>query len=601
MASSRARPPFRRALRLAWESGRSLALQQGALALLQGALPVLGLVLMKLLIDAVARGARGQDPDAAFDEVVFWVLVAAGVALAGALARNWSVVVGEAQGQAVHDHVHALLHEKAVAVDLQDLEDPEILDLLQRAQQEAPVRPQRLVGGLTQIGQGLLSLLLMAGLLVMLHWVVAVLVVLAAVPGLVMRARYARVLHRWQERRAQDDRETRYFAWLLTSPAIAKEIRLFGLGGVFRMRYRRLRKLLRGERIAIARTRAWAELLGQAFGLMVTFGAYAYIARRVITEPATTIGDLVMYSQAIQRGQAAVQTVFSGVSGLYEDGLFLDTFFRFLGLPARVPTPEAPSPVPATPREGFRIEGVGFSYPSGGPSVLIDIDAQLQVGERVAVVGPNGAGKTTLLKLLCRFYDPSVGRITLDGTDLTAFDPVALRTRIAGVFQDFVRYDLTVSENIRLGRQADDSVTDDEVRAAAEAVGVHERVSALPEGYATRLGRRFDKGRELSIGEWQKIALARAWLRDAPVLFLDEPASALDARAEEALIGNILELARDRTALVVSHRLSTARRCDRIWVMDGGRLVEQGSHDVLVGRGGSYSELYAAWMRHARE
>ncbi|MEE2711410.1 MAG: ABC transporter ATP-binding protein [Planctomycetota bacterium] len=597
MPSSRARPPFRRALRLAWDSGPLLALQQGALALLQGALPVLGLWLMKLLVDAVAEGARGQDPEAVFDEVVVIELLAAGAAAAGALARNWSVFVGEKQAQAVHDHVHALLHDKAVAVDMQDLEDPQILDLLQRAQQEAPVRPQRLVGGLTQIGQGVLSLLLMAGLLMTLHWAVAAVVLVAAVPGLVVRARYARILHRWQERRAQDDRETRYFAWLLTSPAIAKEVRLFSLGSVFRRRYRQLRKLLRGERIGIARSRAWAELLVQTLGLVVTFGAYAYVAKRVITG-TSTVGDFVMYAQAIQRGQAAVQAVFSGLSGLYEDGLFLDAFFRFLGLPTRVSIPEVPAPVPATPRAGFRIEGLGFTYPSGGPRVLADIDTELRVGERVAIVGPNGAGKTTLLKLLCRFYDPSVGRITLDGTDLTEFDPDALRARFACVFQDFVRYDLTVSENIRLGRSDDDVVTEAEVRVAAEAAGIHDRVLALPEGYGTRLGRRFDKGRELSIGEWQKIALARAWLRDAPILFLDEPASALDARAEEELIGSILGLARDRTALVVSHRLSTARRCDRIWVMDGGHLVEQGSHDDLVSRGGTYSDLYRAWTRH---
>ena len=594
MSSTPTRPPLRAAFRLAWDAGPRWVVLQTALAVGQGVLPLLGLWLMKLLVDAVAAGASSADTDAAFEEVVVLVLLAAGAALLGAFVRAGASVASEIQGQVVHDHVHDLLHKKAVTVDLQDLEDPAMLDLLQRAQAEAPTRPTRLVGGLAQVGQGIVSVILMAGLLATLHWSISVLVVVAAIPALLIRARYARVLHAWQVRRAQDDRATRYFGWLQTSPANAKEIRLFSLGDLFRLRYRELRALLRGERLGIAKTRAMAELFGQSLGLLVTFGAYAYVGKRVI-DGTSTVGDLVMYAQAIQRGQAAVQGIFSGIAGLYEDGLFLDAFLSFLGLPERVATPRHPRPVPSRLSRGIVLEGLTFRYPSGGPAVIDGLDARINVGEKIALVGPNGAGKTTLLKLLCRFYDPTAGRIRLDDVDLSEHAPVELRAAIACVFQDFVRYDLSAEENIRLGTAAD--VSREAVEDAARAAGVHDRIMALPEGYGTRLGRRFDGGRELSIGEWQKIAFARAWLRDAPMLLLDEPASALDARAEEEIIGRVLGLAEDRTALIVSHRLSTARRCDRIWVLDGGRLVEEGTHDDLVAAGGTYAAMHAAWTR----
>ncbi len=562
-----------------------------------GALPLLGLWLMKLLVDAVAGAETAQDPEGSFQEVILLVAAAGTVALAGTGVRLWSVVAAEAQGQAVHDHVHRLLHDKAVELDLQDMEDPGTLDLLQRARQEAPVRPQRLVSGLSQVGQGGLSLILMAGLLATLHWAVSVLVVAAAVPGLLIRVRHARRLHRWQERRAHDQRETAYFGWLQTAPTAAREVRLFGLGASFRQRYEALRGLLRGERLELAGRRARGELAGQVLGLVVTFSAYAYVGWRVI-HGLSTIGDLVMYAQAIQRGQAAVQTLFTGVTGVLEDRLFLDGFFRFLALPSRLPVPARPRAVPATLKSGLALENVGFRYPSGGPPVLHGVDAVLRPGERVALVGANGAGKSTLVKLLCRFYDPTEGRITLDGAPLEEHDPLELRRNISAVFQDFVRYELTVADNIRLGASGGPPVTDEEMREAARRSGLHDRVESLPEGYETRLGRRFDGGRELSIGEWQKLALARAWLRQAPILLLDEPASSLDARAEDELVRNLLALSADRVSLVVTHRLSTARRCDRVWMLDGGRLVEQGSHEDLVARRGPYASLYEAWSRH---
>ncbi|MAE67928.1 MAG: ABC transporter ATP-binding protein [Phycisphaeraceae bacterium] len=587
---------LRAAVALAFRSGPRWAVAQVALTLFSGVLPLIGLLLMKEIVDAVAGGVGAADTDPAWARVLELIAWAVGIAAFGAGLRAVSGLVAEGQTQAVQDHVHARLHQKSVNVDLQDLEDPAVLDLLQRAQQEAPVRPGRIVNGLASLGQGGVSLLLMAGLLAGLHWGIAVAVVLAALPGVWIRARHARILHRWQQRRAATDREIRYLGWLLTAPGPAKEVRLFDLGPSLRLRWRTLRRAIRGERFGLAGRRALGELLTQSTALVVTFGAYAFVAREVLNGDAT-IGGLVMYVQAVQRGQAAVQSIFGALAGLHEDALFLSAFFAFTALPAKVPSPASPRPFPEPLTRGLLVEDVGFRYPAGGPDVLDGVSFCIRPGERVALVGENGAGKSTLVKLLCRFYDPVRGRIALDDVDLRSLDRTELVKRIAPVFQDFVRFDLSARDNVCLSDTGSAEEDDDRVESAAAAAGVLDRLRALPDGLDTRLGRRFDGGAELSIGEWQKVAIARALFRDAPLVLMDEPTSALDPAAEAEILDRLLELASGRTALIVSHRLSTARRCDRILVLHGGRLVEEGAHEELVQIGGTYARLFHAQSR----
>lgn len=587
---------LRRALRLALDGAGRWSLAHGALLLVQGVLPLIGLWLMKEIVDGVAAGLGSQDPQA-FDGVLETIALAAVVALCGVFARAAQSWVGEGQSLAVHDHVHRLLHEKAAKLDLQDLEDPDVLDLLSRAQQEAPHRPGRVVNGVSALAMGILSVALMGGLLATLDWRLALAVVIAPLPGIWMRARFSRRAHAWQQEITPKDRELRYVGGLLTAPGAAKEVRLFGLGDRLRERYREARRPVREGRMDLARGRVLTELAVQVPGQFLIFGAYAVLAWLVL-DGAATLGELVMYAQAVQRVQGAVQQIFGSISGLYEDGLFLAAFHRFLDLePALLARAGGSRGTAETAERGLAFEGVSFRYPSGGPMVLGDVSFRIAEGERIALVGENGSGKSTILKLICRFYDPTAGRITLDGVDLRDVDPDELRLRMGTLFQDFMRYDFTVAENI-----APEAARPEPGRllAAAEAARIRDRIEALPGGLDCMLGRRFEGGVQLSAGEWQRLALARAYARDPRVLLLDEPTAAIDPRTEAEIVEGFLDIARDRIALMAAHRLSTASRCDRILVLAGGRVVEEGAHEDLVDAGGLYARAWAAQTRNLR-
>jgi ATP-binding cassette subfamily B protein len=312
-----------------------------------------------------------------------------------------------------------------------------------------------------------------------------------------------------------------------------------------------------------------------------------------------TLGDMVMYYQAFQRAQGYLQEVMGGLAGLYEDSMFLNHFYDFLDLKPQTAAPQRCVVVPRPMQSGIVLEHVSFQYPTAGDEVLHDINLTIRPGEIVALVGDNGAGKTTLAKLLCRFYDPMGGRITMDGVDFRDFNIEALRREITMIFQDYIHYQLTARENIWIGdvRMNHD---DDRIRSAAQQSGADEIISRLPHGYETVLGNQFDGGVELSIGEWQKIALARAFLRDAQLIILDEPTSAISARVEHDIFQAFRTLLNGRSALLISHRFSTVRMADLIYVLDEGRIVESGSHEELIHLGGQYAHLYEIQAQHYR-
>ncbi|HOL17647.1 MAG TPA: ABC transporter ATP-binding protein, partial [Bacillota bacterium] len=385
---------------------------------------------------------------------------------------------------------------------------------------------------------------------------------------------------------------------MLTDIFHAKEVRLFDLGELFRRRHLDLRELIRRERLALAKTRSRFELLAQAGTVAALYGLLAFVAWRVIAG-TMTLGDMVMYHQAFQRAQTALQGLMAGLAGLYEDSLFLKHFYDFLDLKPRVAAPRHAAAVPRPMRAGIELQNVTFRYPGSDRDVLCGVNLHLRPGEVVALVGDNGAGKTTLAKLLCRLYDPDGGRITMDGIDFRQFDPRALRREITMIFQDFVQYPLTARENIWIGDVLLDPADGRIIRASRQA-GAEEVISRLPQGYETILGKRFDRGMEISIGEWQKIALARAFLREAQLIILDEPTSAMSVRAEYELFQSFRELLRGRAALLISHRFSTVGMADRICVLEGGRIIEQGSHAELLKRGGRYARMYGLQAQYYR-
>jgi ATP-binding cassette subfamily B protein len=587
-----------RALRFVWQSTKGWTLANGALTVVQGVLPLLQLYLMKLTVDAVAEGLAGPDKGAALRRVLLLVGLLGAAALLMHLFRLLAGLVSEWQAESVTDHMSDVLLAKSVDVDLEYYESSRYYDTLHRAQREAPSRPMSIVNGLTQIGQNGISLLAIAGLLLPFHWAIAAILFVAVASGTAARVRHTGKMYRWQREQTAAERRAGYLNWMLTDSSHAKEIRLFDLGSLLMRRFREVRRKLREGRLALTRRRYVADFASQIFSTAAIYGSYAYVAYQALWGKIT-LGDLVMYYQAFQRVQGYFQGILGNLAGLYEDNLFLSNLYEFLDLKRTVVEPARAVPVPQPMHSGIVLDQVSFQYPGGTRKVLENISLTIRPGEVVAFVGENGSGKTTLIKLLCRLYDPTGGTITMDDVDLRRFDSKALRHEIAIIFQDYAHYHLTARENIWFGNTA--LPPDDErVVAAARRSGADEVVSGLPQGYETLLGTWFEEGEELSSGEWQKVALARAFMRDAQIIVLDEPTSSMDAKAEYEAFQSFRRLVSGRTAILISHRFSTVRMADRIFVLKHGTIVESGTHEELARAGGTYARLFEMQAQHYR-
>jgi ATP-binding cassette subfamily B protein len=587
-----------RTFRLVWSIAPGWTAANIALAVVQGLLPLVGLYMMKLIVDGVTKGITATDKSAAFRDVAVLLVIAGLVGLAIALARSAASLVSEAQGQAVTDFISDMIHAKSIAVDLEYYENSKYYDVLHRAQQEAPFRPTKIVADLVMVGQNMVSLLGVIGLLARLHWSIGLIIVAAAVPGAYVKLRYSSRLFFWQRDTTVADRRSWYYHWLLTQGDLAKEIRLFGIGEVVRGWFHDIRTKLRRERLGITARRSAADLASAVVAVIAVYGTFTYIVWRTI-QGAISLGSMVMYYQAFQTGLGALQQVLQGLAGLYEDNLFLTYLHEFMALEPKVVDPPRPVAVPRPMREGIVFDDVTFAYPDTERTALEHVSLAIRPGEVSALVGPNGSGKTTVVKLLCRLYDPSGGRITIDGTDLRQFRVDELRRGMSVIFQDFAQYHLTARENIWVGdveRAPDDAA----IETAARESGADELIAGLEGGYETILGKLFEDGEELSTGEWQKVALARAFVRDAEVLVLDEPTSALDPLAEWRAFEQIRALAQGRAVVLISHRFSTVRNADRIHIVDHGRIVESGTHDELMRLDGQYARMYEVQARAYR-
>ncbi len=585
-----------RGVQLVWRAAPGWAMANLVLQVVLGILPLAALYLMKLIVDGVTLSITAVDKTDAVNQVIIFIAIAAAIALITALCQLLANIASQAMSLTVTDHVFDLMHAKSVEVDLEYYENPQYFDAMHRAQQEGPYRPTAIVSDLVRLAQNSVTLLAMAGLLITLHWIVAVILFTAVLPGIAVRIHYANRLFQWHRQRTETERQASYMNWILTGDMYAKEVRLFGLGDLLIERFNKLQERLRIEKLILSKKQSMADFLAQTGATIAVFGSFAYIAYKTI-HGHITLGDMVMFFQAFQRGLSAMRELLGGMASLYEDNLFLSSLFDFLALKRRVTEPAQPIKVPRPIQEGIVLDNISFQYPSGTRKVLENISISIRPGEKVALVGKNGCGKTTLAKLLCRLYDPQHGSISIDSINLKNFGIKQLRSEISVLFQDYAKYYLTAKENIWLGDTAHPPELE-RITAAAQQAGVHNLLESLPNGYDTILGKWFDNGEELSRGEWQKIALARAFLRKSQIILLDEPASSLDPEAEHEIFERFKELAADRTAIFISHRLSTVRMADRIFVMAEGRIVESGSFDELMQIKGNFAHLFDPQIQH---
>lgn len=589
---------LKRAVRLVWSSAPGWTAANTVLLLVQGLLPVAVLYFIKLMLDAVAAALLEPDQTQAVNDLLTLIALTGGIALLNGLAQSLGSLVTMIQGRLVVDHMYDVLHDKAVEIDLEYYESPQYYDTFHRAQQEATFRPIHIVNNLAKSFQSIVSLVGIAWLLLTFHWGVIFLLVFAVVPSTVVRLRHSRRLYKLQYQYTPEDRRAWYFHQMITDLAYAKEIRVFNLGKIFTDRFRELRHLMRRARFrADYEHTAW-DFAAQALSTLAVYGAFALIAYQTVTG-GNTIGDLILFYQAFQRGQSYLGDLLNGLATLYENSLFLSSLYDFLDLERKIPEPVQPVPVPMPMKQGIVFDHVSFQYPNSTREALHDVSLQIEPGKVIALVGENGSGKTTLVKLLCRLYEPDSGQIRIDNIDLSNFNSRHLRQQISIIFQDYVKYNLTARENIWFGN-VDIASSSEAITEAARRADAHSLINSLPYGYDTVLGKLFEQGEELSIGQWQKIALARAFLRNAQIIVLDEPTSALDPKAEYEVFLKFRELLNGRSAVLISHRLSTVRMADCIYVLDKGRIVEYGVHHELLQRAGVYADLFEKQAQYYR-
>lgn len=589
----------RHALQLVWSTSRPLTIALAALTLVAGVLPAGVAFVGAKIVDAVvaAIAAHGASGAADLSTVLGYVILEGGlVAALAATQRGLSTCQSLLRAQ-LGQRVNEMILEKALTLELRHFEDSEFYDKLTRARREASTRPLSLVMRSFGLVQNFIALASYGALLWQFSpWAVLVLL-LAGLPSFVAEAKFSGDAFRLFRWRSPETRMQMYLETVLAREDHAKEVKLFGLGPLLLDRYRAIfRKVFKEDRALTIRRDTWGFFLG-LISTAAFYAAYAWIAVSAV-RGQITLGQMTMYVLLFRQGQSAVSASLAAISGMYEDNLYLSTLYDYLDTP--VDAHSGTATAGPDPGDGVRFENVGFTYPGAAEPAVHDVSLHLRPGRSLALVGENGSGKTTLIKLLTRLYVPSSGRITLDGLDLAQWNPVALRRRIAVIFQDFARYQLKVGENIGVG---DVEHFEDEARwrDAAELATAAPFVEEMPAGYQTQLGKWFRDGRELSGGQWQKIALARAFIREgADILVLDEPTAAMDARAEAQVFEQFRELARERMVILISHRFSTVRMADEIVVIQGGRVLERGSHDDLMTLDGHYAHLFALQARGYR-
>ena len=590
-------------LRLVWQTHRVYTAAMIALRLLRAFIPVTGLWVAKLIIDQVVH--LSQTPGAPLTALWRVVFLELAIVVVGEFLARASSLVESLLGDLFSNHMSVRLMRHAATLDLAQFEDPEFYDHLERARRQTTARIG-LIAMLLSMAQDALTLATLAAALIVHNPWLLLLLTVAILPSFLGETHFAALSYSLLFRRTPERRELDYLRYVGASDKTAKEVQMFGLAGWLSDRYAALAQRYYEENKRLSIRKGVVSALLSLVGTLGYYGAYVTILLRAVAG-TISLGTLTFLAAAFSRSRDLIQRLLLSASDIYEQSLYLRDLFIFFEMVPAIRSKPGAVRVPTHIRTGFVFEDVGFQYPGSERWAIRHVDLSITPGERIALVGENGAGKTTITKLLARLYDPSEGRILLDGIDLRDYDLASLREAIGVIFQDFVRYDMRFDENVGVGEIDGVSAYLAEVRDAKPAdaiappsgiVTAAERSlasSLLPrftDGYRQMLGRRFDDGVDLSGGEWQKVALARAYMRSAQLLILDEPTAALDARAEFDVFVRFNELMAGRMAVVISHRFSTVRMADRIVVLGDGKVIEQGTHEALVAGGGLYAELF---------
>jgi ATP-binding cassette subfamily B protein len=581
---------FRRVLALVWEANPGLTLSLAVLNLAQGGLPAARVWVSKLLIDAVVAAVTTGGGTAALPQVLFLVALQFAIGAAGNILGTIGNISQQLLQEQVANRIQLLVMRQANALDLVFFERPQFYDLLQQVQREATFRPVQMVQTAFGLIRQVLTFVSLLALLVNLEWFIAVAALVSPIPAFISSARYGwqgYQMMRWQ---SPLRRMMSYLTNLMTSDAYNKEVKLFTVGNFFIERFSNLFQRYYAENRALVIRRYLAGAVWSMLTVLTSGLTFLYVAFRTLGG-TISVGGLTLYVQAADGVSQAFSALLSGLQSMYEHQLYLKTLFELLDFQPQVRAPESPVPMRHPMAEGIEFRNVTYSYEGKDEPALKNVSFSIARGETVAIVGHNGAGKTTLVKLVARLYDPQAGQVLIDGRDVREYDPDELRGEFGVLFQDYVSYQFSARENIGIGRveRLDDTSA---IAAAASKSGASTVIEGLPQGYDTVLGKWFDGGVNLSGGEWQKVALGRAFMREAQILILDEPSAALDARAEYELFTRLRELAHGRTAIFISHRFSTVRQADRILVFEQGRLIESGTHEELLELGGRYAELF---------
>lgn len=579
---------LKRTLVLVWNAAKGWMMLTILMIVIETILFLTSFYALKVLVDKITQVSHATGGGT--DVILRYVIIAGGLAVLYVIAKALSAYFTEVQATKVANYIDDKIHHKAISMDLSNYENPDYFDILKRAKDAGTDRPNLVITTIAEVVKNTLNLCAVGSLFITINWMLLPLLVLFVLPTLFVRIYFANKQNIWRIKHTPLERKSSYLSNLITSDISAKEIRSFNLGNYFKNLYYSIKIQVFQEKLKLSYKRTLNEMLTTAIASMGFFTCIGYIAIGTV-KGTTSVGDIVLFLMVFPQSFSLLQYISSGISIIYQNSIFINSIFELFDLKSKLNIAEEDLPIPDQHSLDLELHNVSFTYPHSTAPTLRDINIKIPSGKIIAIVGLNGAGKSTLIKLLCRLYDPTDGEIRLGSTNIKRYLLSEFRKQISPVFQDFSKYNVSAADNIRFG-DIDKNYNEEEIITAAKKSGAHQFIKDFPDYYQTMMGRLFDDGHEVSIGQWQKLAIARAFYSSARFLILDEATSALDALAEKELFDSLRKLIGQRGALVISHRHSAVKHADYIYVLSGGTIAQHGTDEELLAMEGDYASLF---------